>query len=114
PAGVRPFLLRTLLTVEMEYRRDGEGRPRDEEGLIAAHPELAGELKRAFQELRTLGTDRAGAHQATVWLPPSKIDLALTIDHTPSRSDSRGLHIRCPHCSNPVELLADTPYEDIN
>ena len=34
-----------------------------------------------------------------------------TIDHTPSRSKSRGLHIRCPHCSNPVELLTDTPWK---
>ena len=24
-----------------------------------------------------------------------------------------GLHIRCPHCSNPVELLTDTPFESI-
>jgi hypothetical protein len=30
-----------------------------------------------------------------------------------TRRDSRGLHIRCPHCQNPVELLADSPIEEI-
>src|SRR5687767_10188026 len=30
-----------------------------------------------------------------------------------SSSGSRGLHIRCPHCSNPVELLTDTRLESI-
>jgi serine/threonine protein kinase len=33
---------------------------------------------------------------------------------TPKPNRSRGLRIRCPHCSNPVELLADTPYEVID
>lgn len=37
--------------------------------------------------------------------------MEATIEHSTGRS--RGLHIRCPHCTNPVELLADTPFEDI-
>jgi len=32
----------------------------------------------------------------------------------PVKKRSRGLNIRCPHCSNPVELLADTPYEVVD
>ncbi|MCC6493885.1 MAG: protein kinase [Pirellulales bacterium] len=31
-----------------------------------------------------------------------------------SRSRSRGLKIRCPHCSNPVELLVDTPFDQMS
>lgn len=27
---------------------------------------------------------------------------------------SKGLHIRCPHCSNPVELVVDTPNETVD
>ncbi len=61
-----------------------------------------------------MATKRAGDEQPTVQLPSSADDQQLTIDHTPSHKESRGLHIRCPHCSNPVELLADTPYEDIS
>ena len=44
---------------------------------------------------------------------PGSRDDAQTIEHTPSRKDSRGLHIRCPHCCNFVEVLTDTPYEEI-
>src|SRR5262249_53830414 len=30
-----------------------------------------------------------------------------------TRRESRGLHIRCPHCQSPVELLQDSPLEEI-
>ena len=36
------------------------------------------------------------------------------VEPRPIRKDSRGLRIRCPHCSNLVEVLSDTPYEEIS
>ncbi|HMP05731.1 MAG TPA: serine/threonine-protein kinase [Lacipirellulaceae bacterium] len=50
-------------------------------------------------------------------VPPDDRDAEATTDFTPilrGRSGSRGLQIRCPHCTNPVEMLVDTPYEEIN
>ncbi|MGI9457806.1 MAG: serine/threonine-protein kinase [Aeoliella sp.] len=110
----RAPLLRGLLTVELEHRRTSDGDPLTEQQLIDAHPKLGAELKGAFEELRKLGTRRVGHDQDTIRLPKSVVEQQRTIDHTPSHSESHGLHIRCPHCSNAVELLADTPYADIN
>lgn len=33
---------------------------------------------------------------------------------TPRRKKSRGLHIRCPHCSNHVEIVSDTPLDSVD
>jgi len=44
-------------------------------------------------------------------------DVEPTVAFTPTRNrstGSRGLQIRCPHCSNPVEMLVDTPFEEIS
>jgi serine/threonine protein kinase/ribosomal protein S27E len=41
------------------------------------------------------------------------IEQTAEFSGTAARSGSRGLQIRCPHCSNQVELLTDTPYEEI-
>jgi len=40
--------------------------------------------------------------------------LEPTVAHTASKLASAGLQIRCPHCANGVELLADTPFDDIS
>jgi hypothetical protein len=38
---------------------------------------------------------------------------AATIDSPPRVLPPTGLQIRCPHCSNPVELVADSPYDSV-
>ena len=44
----------------------------------------------------------------------SESDVALAVDTVPHQPHlSRGLHVRCPHCSNPMEILADSPYDDV-
>jgi hypothetical protein len=113
PLTARPHLLRALLKVEIEQRRDSGGAPLTEQQLISAHPRVAPDLVCAFRELRGQGTARGPAVDGTVVLALPVPGAAHTIEHTPSRKDSHGLHIRCPHCSNPVELVADTPYEQI-
>ena len=45
---------------------------------------------------------------------PSTTGQEPTVAHTATRQGSVGLQIRCPHCANGVELLADTPFEDIS
>ncbi len=72
----------------------------DRAELLAQHPDLAVDIE-AF-----LNDDRALARVAN----PVE---TVAFMHTPTGRGSRGLHIRCPHCTNQVELLVDTPYEEI-
>ncbi len=113
PASSRPELLKALLFVELTHRRDALGNHVSKEQLIAAHPHLAAELQLALQDLNSFRADSASENLATQFFEGSKHE-GQTIEHTPSRKDSRGLRIRCPHCSNQVELLTDTPYEEIS
>ncbi|MEO2045934.1 MAG: serine/threonine-protein kinase [Pirellulales bacterium] len=54
-------------------------------------------------------------------LPPAGHDelrreflaIELAYQRTLAHHDSEGLHLRCPHCQNQVELLADTRLEEI-
>ena len=118
----RTDLLRELLILEMNYRRDDRGASLTDSQLCALHPGMSSEIA---EQLKLLRDGRAGDidDAAETRIVPAEVkDADPTIDHAP-RSDreplstgsrgSRGLHIRCPHCSNPVELLTDTPFESI-
>jgi eukaryotic-like serine/threonine-protein kinase len=114
PSAARQHLLRALLDVEVEYRVDGKGAPLTEQQLVDLHPALASDLRRAFQELRQLATRREGGELITAALPQAaSVDEFATNDRRYQTRD-QGFHIRCPHCCNPVEMLDDTAYDDIN
>src|SRR5262245_48534280 len=84
-------------------QRIDAGQKVDRANLQAEHPDLAEELSSFFEAGDQL--DRAAKQEVT---------LAYTPSASRSKSESRGLQIRCPHCSNPVEVLVDTPYEEIS
>lgn len=44
---------------------------------------------------------------------PSETNVDATVKMG-ERSQSHALHVRCPHCSNPVELLPDIPVNDVS
>jgi hypothetical protein len=113
PIDARPQLVRALLEIELEHRGQFSSETLTPHQLIELHPEIAVELERALREIQSSGKSRGNGIQQT--LPVSRLAQPgdRTIEHTPSRKDSRGLHIRCPHCSNAVELVTDTPYEQI-
>lgn len=105
----RPELLAELWAVELHHRRDALGHPMLDGELRAAHPELA-------DELASLPVDDATRrNQPTVVMrpPTPKNQQIAEQDRSGNRTDSRGLHIRCPHCRYPVELLADDPVENV-
>jgi serine/threonine protein kinase len=90
-------------------RRWGRGEAFSETELIRANPDLLPELAAALQQIRRIaqaeqGCDLDGAR------PPQPGE-TTAVDHV--ASSSGGLHIRCPHCHNPVELLVDSPFTDI-
>ena len=113
--AARPYLLRALLAVEIEHRRlTAGGASLSENELLAAHPGLENDLRQAFQQLRVVGTKRVGDDERTIQVPAAAVDVEQTLARQPSHGDSDGLHIRCPHCRNPVELLDNTAYDSIN
>lgn len=97
PAELRTHLLAELAAIEQHYRRDVAGEVAKLDAVIAAHPTLADELHRCAPAIGEVATRRPA---------PSDVQLA-------SLRAPQGLHIRCPHCASPVELLADTPEEDV-
>lgn len=93
-AADRDALLRELLAIELEYRRDDQGRRMTARQIVALYPALTKDIADEFCRMPTVRSDAAGTG-----LVPS--------------TDSAGLHIRCPHCQSQVELVEDAPLEDI-
>ncbi len=102
---VRQMRIHVVLD-ELLHRRAG-GEAVSDDAFMESHPELMPELGDELRKLRIISAVRKQA------FAPGSRDDAQTVEHTPSRKDSRGLHIRCPHCCNFVEVLTDTPYEEI-
>ena len=107
-------LLRELLVLERNYRRNDAGAPLSDAEVCAMHPVL---MPAIAEQLKLLRDQQAGGNNdpwVTQAMPGSRSEYEPTIDlERQSSSGSRGLHIRCPHCSSPVELLTDTPLESI-
>ncbi|MEM8943844.1 MAG: protein kinase [Planctomycetota bacterium] len=89
----RKYLLSELVALERHYRRDQRGEPVSTDQLASLYPALADQLDAVPPEGE----------------PETDVVLA---DGAPSRA-SRGLHVRCPHCSNGMEIVADQPFEDV-
>lgn len=107
--AARPFLVGELFVLECHYRRDAAGNLLDPEAIIRRHPELADQLAEAVAHFSAEApTERRHATARSA----SDVLLASDEPGTPAH-ESRGLHVRCPHCSNPMEILADTPYDDV-
>jgi serine/threonine protein kinase/ribosomal protein S27E len=95
----RPVAFNELLVIELDYRRRDDGSPFRDEELIAIHEDRIPDFAALLQRYRAVQKAAGDSSEMS------------TVDHTPG--GSRGLHIRCPHCSNAVELLVDTPFESI-
>jgi tRNA A-37 threonylcarbamoyl transferase component Bud32 len=109
----RGSLLKELLLIEHHYRTDSQGGRLSVEELCALHSHLIPDLASAwgwFASQNELVTTALARPQATS-APSSRI--ASTRADTTHRKGSSGLHIRCPHCSNPVELLGDISVDSI-
>jgi serine/threonine protein kinase len=110
----RTQLLRELLILELNYRRNADDAPLSDAQVCALHPRLMPEIAEQLKLLRERNWESTLDANATKRQVLSTVEAAPTMDLEPrSSSSSRGLHIRCPHCSNPVELLADTRLESI-
>jgi ribosomal protein S27E len=87
-------LFRALLAVEIEYRRKVQESPQPAE-YQTRFPEFEEQIRAIFEAGQIPGnTDRTDP----------------TIGH---QLQVRALHIRCPHCHHPVELVDDRALEEI-
>jgi len=103
----RQLLFAELWAIERHHRLDKQGRPVSEGELREMHPELS-------QQIAQLPADpRTQRSRLTQIAKEPGGDLAHPEAARRGRTDSRGLHIRCPHCRNAVELLADAPADDV-
>lgn len=91
PAG-RSQLLKELAVMAIEHMQL-HGMHNALDKLCRTNPDLAEELHSLIQ-----------IEDATVIHSPSS---------TPQRCSKCGLHIECPHCHNPIELIVDNPDTDI-
>ena len=92
-------------------RRRAAGDAVSDQSLIDAHADLMPELAVELRKLRFIGAAWEKAKEdASV-----DVNTETSQGQEPSAAPApdRGLHIRCPHCHNPVEIAVDTPLMDI-
>ena len=79
-------------------RRVDRGEQVDQEALIAAHPELAAELREYFSQ--AVAVERLRRRRDRRFRPPGN-------------ASQRALEVRCPNCHQPTEVAVDTPLTDL-
>ncbi len=109
----RDYLVRELAAIEARHGRESLVQSAAAEvtidlaALNSAAASLQPTADASLQESK-LGTIASRS------LPTQGIDTENTVAHTNQSITPTGrLLIRCPHCCNGVELLAETPFEDI-
>lgn len=100
----RLLLLAELVAMSVERMRN-EGVPDPAAVLVALNPEFD-------TEVRNVVSDQAVNRETAIYEAPP-VPTARR-PSTPRRRTSRGLRIRCPHCSNHVELLSDTALDSVD
>jgi serine/threonine protein kinase/ribosomal protein S27E len=97
-------LISELVALAAEHLRE-QGIADRIAAIIAQNSDLTAEIESA---LAGMAMDGATEHY------DQPTDKRPTPDLTPRRRKSRGLRIRCPHCSNHVELVGDTPFDSVD
>ena len=78
-------------------RRVDRGEPVNQQALIAAHPELADELRAYFSQAVAV----------------ERIAIGATADFAHQATPRGALEVRCPSCHAPMEVAADTALTDL-
>ncbi len=115
PARARPERIREI--VDSCLSRWAAGESFSEAMIVQSHPDLMPELGEELRKIRLITA--AGARET----PPREVG-DTRVEENPSNrmpsttrqqgsSGSRSLHVRCPHCHEPMELLTDSPFTDI-
>jgi serine/threonine protein kinase len=128
PESLQPFLLRELLPIELHYRRSVRNPSDVDQSILNSHGALIPEIADALREVRAAearqslqgcndqrqssSAEQRAADGKQVDSDDTFSDVVL-FEPAAGRRDSQGLHIRCPHCHFPVELLSDSPLTEV-
>lgn len=82
------------------------GNPSPAMTILDGHPEFNEEIRAVLAQL--------DESRETAYYVPQSDAVEPPLRWTPRRKTPRGLRIRCPHCSNHVELISDTPLESVD
>ncbi|MCA9148640.1 MAG: protein kinase [Planctomycetales bacterium] len=103
---IRRTKILDLVTQVLE--RQDRGESIDSEQLASQHPDLMPELAEELSRQQMIAAIRRnfeqGAHGSLADITPDVSRQSL---------DTASLVVRCPHCANTVEILADLPWSDI-
>jgi tetratricopeptide (TPR) repeat protein/ribosomal protein S27E len=100
-------------------RRQAAGEEVADDDLVAAHPQLMPELGEELRRVRLIQAAREKADE-----PPATVTDERTSTVSPQEvieprgpdrqlPGARGLHVRCPHCRNPIEIVPEDSLTEI-
>jgi len=95
-AAWRPALLVELAAIALAYLGRRDPQAVSWEAFVAAQGAVADELQAARGAIESAAAEASPADRSPRPAAPPA-----------------GLHVRCPHCCHPVELVADTPADDV-
>ena len=110
----RAQLVRELTEIEGRYRRDSMGLSVETQATEHLEPELVTlDGQPALPSHSDSHSQQPATSQRTQDVG-SEATIAHLSEHGQAEGSTGGLLIRCPHCANGVELLAETPFEEIS
>jgi serine/threonine protein kinase/ribosomal protein S27E len=105
--AARPKLLTELVALATEHLHS-QGVADPASAILTQNPSLRNGIQGVLDAI-------AHNQETTQYAPPADRPTAPSPSPTtPRRKRSRGLRIRCPHCSNHVELIGDTPLDAVD
>jgi WD40 repeat protein/tRNA A-37 threonylcarbamoyl transferase component Bud32 len=95
-----------------EYlNRRAAGEARSYEAILVEHPDLASVLSEELAKLRVVDAARMDFDKKAVSADNFQTVAGGPHDDVPARGD--GLRVRCPHCSSPVEIVAEASLAEL-
>lgn len=104
--------IRRLLDAVLQRRAQGEELP--DEAICDQYASLMPELASELRKLQVIALAKALAQSPRTVSADAESDVVReTAVYVPATHCSRALHIRCPHCREPFEIVVDQPLEDL-
>lgn len=106
---------RVRRVVEGILLRRAQGEALSDEAICAEHPDLLPELASELRKLAVIQKARTQSQQLVPQSDPIAGDETTPfVARNASRNLSRSLHIRCPLCHEPFEIVVDQPLDDLH
>ena len=110
----RAQLVRELTEIEVRYRRDSMGLSAKTPATFQQEPEMVTLVEQPTPPSHTDSHSQQPVKSLQTQGVQSEVTIAPVSQHDQTKGSTSGLLIRCPHCSMGVELLADSPFDDIS